>query len=268
MAKQSDGKALIWDLGNTLLRVNTFCYAKKVGLMDFILYPLLEWKNPKKVHEIAFDILAHVHAPGHDGYPHATAQGKPIPLIMCHWLAGTTNHTDLWAKIERQLRLAEVNNVFSSARQKRLVTNTLKILFDGEQFTQCIEPIKATIDILKECAEQKDASGNQKHQLLILSNWDPHSFIYVLEAPALKELFSYFDSHAILISGHTGILKPDVASYKHLLEQFHLEPKNCLFIDDQIENIHAAETVGIKGIYLQDNNFKKLRTDLAAQGII
>lgn len=42
--------------------------------------------------------------------------------------------------------------------------------------------------------------------------------------------------------------KPDQAIYQILCEKYQLEPSQCLFFDDRIENVEAAENFGIDGI--------------------
>jgi 2-haloacid dehalogenase len=45
-----------------------------------------------------------------------------------------------------------------------------------------------------------------------------------------------------------------------LLEKLDLKPQECLFIDDDEQNVHAANTLGINGIQFQ--SVQKLVCDL------
>jgi putative hydrolase of the HAD superfamily len=69
----------------------------------------------------------------------------------------------------------------------------------------------------------------------------------------LESLFekAYF-SHEI------GMKKPNPEIFKFVLNQSGLDPYETLFIDDNKHNVAAAEELGIKTIYLKDNNLEKL----------
>jgi len=54
-----------------------------------------------------------------------------------------------------------------------------------------------------------------------------------------------------IISGDVGLAKPDKKIYELAIKKFNLVPENSLFIDDKIENIKGAESVGIKTIHLR-----------------
>ena len=49
------------------------------------------------------------------------------------------------------------------------------------------------------------------------------------------------------------------------LESSKAEPEECVFIDDLIENVHAAQSIGIKGIHFKDE--ENLIIDLRRMGI-
>lgn len=59
-----------------------------------------------------------------------------------------------------------------------------------------------------------------------------------------------------LVDGHVfsweeKLIKPDPAIYHLLLERFHLQTEECIFIDDSAANVAAAESVGLHGIVFQ-----------------
>ena len=47
-------------------------------------------------------------------------------------------------------------------------------------------------------------------------------------------------------------IKPTKAIYELLLRKYKLNAKECLFIDDNFDNVAAAEQVGIKSIHLKN----------------
>ena len=63
-----------------------------------------------------------------------------------------------------------------------------------------------------------------------------------------------------------GLRKPDKAIYKIAASRAGSIPERCLFIDDQRENVIAAENTGFIGIHFQ--SFKQLQKDLYETGIL
>ena len=63
-----------------------------------------------------------------------------------------------------------------------------------------------------------------------------------------------------------GWSKPDLRIYELLLERYHLNADECLFIDDSLDNINACKNVGMDGIHLP--NHSKLEEKLKEHHII
>lgn len=70
----------------------------------------------------------------------------------------------------------------------------------------------------------------------------------------------YIDN--LWISCEHGLLKPDREAYENFLEEFELNPEECVFIDDSPANIEAAIRVKMKGIVYY-GDVKRLRQELA-----
>lgn len=73
------------------------------------------------------------------------------------------------------------------------------------------------------------------------------------------EIGDAFDQ--IIVSAEVNLVKPDHRIYQLALEQLEVDPQNSVFIDDFIENIHAAEEVGMIGIHFSsaDDAMAKLK---------
>jgi len=98
-------------------------------------------------------------------------------------------------------------------------------------------------------------------KLYLLSNFNKrlrHEQHYI---SALK----YFDG--LVISAEVQKVKPDRDVYEYLLSAHALNPKECIFVDDNPANIAAGESVGIKG-YLFDGDAEKLRAYLKAENLL
>ena len=58
----------------------------------------------------------------------------------------------------------------------------------------------------------------------------------------------YFQN--IIISAYEGVDKPNKAIYVLGVKKLGCKFEECIFIDDKIENVEAAESLGMKGFYL------------------
>jgi 2-haloacid dehalogenase len=97
--------------------------------------------------------------------------------------------------------------------------------------------------------------------LYVLSNWPAEKFTLVRSQYPFFELFD-----GITISGDVGMIKPDHAIYKLLLEQIGQPAEDCLFIDDQIPNIDVARELGFHTIHFQ--SAKQLEEELQQMKIL
>lgn len=61
------------------------------------------------------------------------------------------------------------------------------------------------------------------------------------------ELFGLFDG--MLVSAKVGLLKPDEAIYRLLIDTFSLDPTRTLFIDDTSRNVEAALHCGMQALH-------------------
>ena len=86
-----------------------------------------------------------------------------------------------------------------------------------------------------------------KYRLFGLTNWSAETFPKVFNHyPFFKEL------EGIVVSGTEKLVKPDARIYKLLLTRYGLIANESLFIDDNQENINAANKLGFKTIHLKE----------------
>jgi epoxide hydrolase-like predicted phosphatase len=60
-------------------------------------------------------------------------------------------------------------------------------------------------------------------------------------------LYNAFD--AVVISAGIGVMKPDAAAYLAIVEVLGVQPAECIFIDDNMQNIEGARLVGMSAIH-------------------
>ncbi len=85
------------------------------------------------------------------------------------------------------------------------------------------------------------ALKNSGYHLYLLSNTSVRFLIFQSQCKLLND----FDG--LFASALHQMAKPDLIIYQTFLKQFHLQAKECLFIDDVKENISGAKKAGIRG---------------------
>lgn len=104
-----------------------------------------------------------------------------------------------------------------------------------------LTPISDSIHLLM----QLKAAG---HHLYALSNMGHDNAAYLsATAPFWRE----FDDR--VISAEVKLTKPDRAIYEYLLNKNGLTNLDCIFIDDSLDNVKVAESLGIKSIQFESS---------------
>ena len=106
----------------------------------------------------------------------------------------------------------------------------------------------------------KTVKDSGKYKLLGLTNWSHETFPVALER---FDFLSWFEG--IVVSGTEKMKKPDPSIYKLTLNRYKVIAKNAVFIDDKLENVHAAIKLGIHGIHF--TTAAKLARDLETLGV-
>lgn len=55
----------------------------------------------------------------------------------------------------------------------------------------------------------------------------------------------------VVLSGVTGVEKPEAEAFLEAARRLELEPRECVMVDDAIENILGAVQVGMIGVFYQ-----------------
>lgn len=105
---------------------------------------------------------------------------------------------------------------------------------DWEKMLKCELP--ESIDLLKELK-------SLGYGIYGLTNWSAEKIGYAF---ANYSFFSLFDG--IVVSGVEKVVKPDRKIYEILLERYSLKPGECVFIDDNQDNVDMAKVLGINAI--------------------
>jgi putative hydrolase of the HAD superfamily len=100
-----------------------------------------------------------------------------------------------------------------------------------------VEPYPWTVPVLEELA------GRELPVVLLSDAW-----------PSLRRFYRELglDGYlkGLVISAEEGVTSPDSRMYTKSLELLAMKPAHVVFVDDWPENVHAAVSLGIRGIRL------------------
>lgn len=93
-----------------------------------------------------------------------------------------------------------------------------------------------------------------------LTNWSAETFHHAEQvAPAVGLL------EGVVVSGETGLAKPDPRIFELTARRFGLTPSRTVFADDSVPNVEAAARVGFDAVVFTSAD--RLRADLVARGL-
>jgi putative hydrolase of the HAD superfamily len=140
--------------------------------------------------------------------------------------------TSIWKELDRgTLSFEEAKKIFNEKNPD--LKEEINILL--KEWKNYLHPITENVEILPKLKEN--------NKLFILSNFHEDAFNYI------RGKYSFFDIFdGMVISYKEKLLKPEKEIYQLLLNRYNLKPEETIFVDDIVENIQAAEELGIKSI--------------------
>lgn len=97
----------------------------------------------------------------------------------------------------------------------------------------------------------------KKYKLYGLTNWSSETIEIAYKR------FSFFrEFEGIVVSGAEKLIKPDKRIYQLLLDRYLIKAEDSIFIDDNINNVKAAEELGFYAIHFE--NAAQLEASLSA----
>jgi 2-haloacid dehalogenase len=127
--------------------------------------------------------------------------------------------------------------------------DNIKIYYD--RWTEMLGgPIDHTVETFRKL------KAMDKYKIVALTNWSAETFPIAIER---YDFLSWFEG--IVVSGTEKCKKPDQKIYDIILDRYSLVPDESVFIDDNKDNIEAAERLGIHTVHALTP--KQVRTDLS-----
>ena len=115
---------------------------------------------------------------------------------------------------------------------------------------------------IKENAEYLINLKKKNYNIYLLSDLSRDSYKFNQKF----NFFNYIDGG--VYSFEIGTTKPNNNNYIKLLDKYDLKPKETIFIDDRIENVEAANKLGIHGIQFTTLEEVKEKVDIIVKNLV
>lgn len=150
-------------------------------------------------------------------------------------LAQATVHNCLWPELDRGVLPEE--EVFRKMKENAPeYEQEINLMLD-----KAMEKLVRSYDYAAGWLKSLQERG---YKIYLLSNY-PES-LFELHSKNKFTFLPYIDGK--VVSAYVKLIKPDCKIYELLLEKYHLNAQECVFLDDREENIQGAKKVGIHGI--------------------
>ncbi len=259
-----EAKTIIWDLGGVLFAPNKLKITLwELGLPTLVGHTLIDGKNPKNLQERAFEILNLLGTQqGPEELRIKSPEGLELPQLFVDMLCGIITPQEALQQSTDLVNNLWQEKFITKRREKELLLSIMRTMFDSETFVQYMRAIPAGAQLVAICAQ--DPELNQ----FVLSNWDAYSFNLLYDMTEGQKVFAHIKPENIMISGDCHLAKPDPAIFKHLIATHNLDPNECVFIDDNLENVHSAVECGFNAIWFHDMSYKDLKKLLIEHGFL
>ena len=212
---------------------------------------LIRFNNPFSLRSRLFSTLDDIPALTQNRFGATDENGKVLPNIMCDWMAGAKTCEEIKNDITKHLE--QNPSIFYNYSEQRVINNIISFMFTPNLLVEATILLKDGFTFVKLCKKRG-------HNIFVLSNWDGESFEYLQKKHS--KLFELFAPEHIVISGEIGFIKPDPDIYAYIIGKHNLDPRQCLFFDDQEINIKSAESLGINGVLCKNLSYKEMEHEL------
>ncbi|KAI1204847.1 HAD-like domain-containing protein [Annulohypoxylon truncatum] len=147
----------------------------------------------------------------------------------------TMMNSTLWFDLERgRLTLQEASEHFG--KTMGIDARTIQHSFEEAQ-----QSLKVNTQLSQVVKELK--ASDEDLQLIVMSNISQEHFRSIQRLDLPWSLFDF-----TFASGAVGMRKPDLCFFRHVIDTIGIPPSQVVMVDDRVENICAARSVGIHGV--------------------
>ncbi|MEX0672369.1 MAG: hypothetical protein WD068_03345 [Candidatus Babeliales bacterium] len=252
----SQAEKIFFDLGGVLFDASKVEALRTIGLGASVAY-YTQLKKPQSGKKYLFECLNQLKKRYSDS---SACYGDLIlPQYIEDWLSGTyaTN-----AELLREVHEG-VGNLAITDADKEFVRGIARYMFNPYIFAQSTQIIPQGLEMVRACYAQRNLDGTRAHRLYVISNWDAESYALLAQRSDLQEFWGMFDG--VILSGQEKVIKPARTIFDIARQRAGIETGG-IFIDDQPENITAAQEFGFDGILCDSH--ERVWEQLAVRGVV
>jgi HAD superfamily hydrolase (TIGR01509 family) len=230
---------LVLDMIGVVFLINRKRILRNLGLGRLLLFYLTRRENPI---DEGMKILDRMRREMPGQYQEVMGyKGNLLPACFVRWHTGLCAAEQVVAEFTQFCEQLKAEGYFTSTLHYQMITDLVKVLVNEDKGAICPNPA------LTPLLQKIRSKGAQR--LFLLTNID-HETYKALSAH-YPEIFNLFEGR--VTSCETGLLKPDPAIFNYLCGAYKLSPAECFYIDDQLENVQAANGCGIQGAWCPTN---------------
>jgi len=231
---KAESPVYVFDLGGVLFDTSTVTISQQLGITNLLWYAMRN-RSTKVLKTRFYETLDHMsHSKENPNNP-KDPDGTPIPQIMIDWIRGTYSNKVILKRVIREIK--QHPDWFYNHQEQLLVARLARTIFDPAFF---VKSRKLLPDLLPFIILLKKHGA----KLYVLSNWDKESFALLKDK--YRDLFDLFDGY--ICSGESNHVKPESEIYAEITKL--AGTNNVCFLDDQMENLKAAQEVGWHTIHV------------------
>lgn len=258
-------KAVIYDLHGVLSKIDHVGVAQEIGFFDAVFYHLFDKpayiSHEKRLHQTLVAISG-TQQPV-DGHVVLNNDLEQLPELMCRWMDGRFDPVAEKPFIMGALKQLYCTGFFKNSREYRVIRNLIICMFfQPKRLNKHKKPIKQMLKMAQ------DIKAGGKHRQFLLSNIDALCFADLKNSQMGHALKQVIDTNDMIASALIRYNKPHPQAYLYIINLHGFDPSECVFIDDQLENVVAARKLGMIGLHVKDKNYKEIRRQLEALGVL
>lgn len=254
-------KAIVFDIGGVLAYQSSWGIMSEFDKTSLLMYMAEQRIWSSQIQPRFFEVLAKIYGKQEpeQGSTCICGEGLELPKIFCDWLCGKLTGKQAIKIITNALNDPQ-QTIVASPREKAVITSLAGVLFNPKTIAQHTYPIAEGEKLVADCSR----AG---FDVYILSNYGQDSFEHLYRKDLFARLFTYFPRDHLFVSGFMGSAKPYHSIFEIFLKKSGLMAEECVFIDDQLENVVAAQRLGFQAIHLNRGDFSTLRSHLTLLGV-
>lgn len=245
-------KAIIFDIANVLFKENQSAYVKKIGLGTIASYTISHFKHPASA---CFNTLETMSKRDHHHGTPLFFKKKQMPHCIVQWQQGLISAQDLMDTLYKKIQQLHADNYFASTTEHKLVTQMIEIALTPDYLPEITLLNESVLKIIQQLKDRG-------YTLFAVANVpaEPYKIMKNLH----KNVFDLFNDQLFSFQVHS--IKPEPTIFKVLLERNKLDPRDCLFIDNDKKSIDQSSKLGMQTLLFK--NAKQIGSQLKKQGLL